>query len=63
MFRRFVFSLCLFVSVASQAETPIAVVHRLTDAIRKGEKALIAPFYLTLKDRPLDLSWIMLVGS
>jgi hypothetical protein len=45
------------------ARTPIEVIHRLTDAIRKGDKAAIAPFYAPLKDKPLDLSSIASLES
>jgi hypothetical protein len=60
MFARLFIAFCLLVCLTSRsnADGPIEVVHRLTDAIRKGEKAGIAPFYLAVKDRPLDLSWI-----
>src|SRR5687767_13572974 len=60
MLTRLLFLACLVITsiVPALAETPIQVVHQLTDAIRKGDKAAIAPFYVTFKGGVLDLTWI-----
>jgi hypothetical protein len=47
-----------FAGLSLQADEPTAVVHRLTDAIRKGDKKAISPFYATLNDKSPDLSVI-----
>lgn len=51
-------SLFVYVALPTLADEPIDVAHRLTDAIRGGDKAVIAPFYATLKSAPLAPSWI-----
>lgn len=60
MFMRLSFALFLFgfIGVSLQADEPSDVVHRLTDAIRKGDKKAIASFYAKLNDMSPDLSVI-----
>ncbi len=60
MSTRLLLCLCLILAgiIPALARTPTEIIHRLTDAIRKGDKAAIVSFYAPLKDKPLDLSSI-----